>query len=335
MKTLPLRYILCIVAIIAIGIHAFCNGSAVLSYSSICRVAEPQPRDIYDVSILSEKLHISHTDGYNIFKVEYTLKNNSDSRLSDIDYGFPIDYYVSADSTELNCFIEDSLEGYHEIGWVSNYVKDISFTFNGVELPFQAARESIRNTTYDVFYENSQLKGLIGAGINRRWFYTRFSIEPGAECQLTVTYSVYAKAVFSPSFEDSDEPIPDNIYEYVPSDNQQKDLYESLVEHKEWRNRREFFVINYDFSPAAHWGEGTIPSLEIEIDLSNLENCAVPINGYFAKQPKLYYYDRNVKIGDLRPFNFGVFTDFTPEKFFLKELDFWLSDYTLTFPRVL
>ncbi|MDE6301697.1 MAG: hypothetical protein K2M19_08275 [Muribaculaceae bacterium] len=267
-------------------------------------MGEPQLMDVKSVSILSEKLHISHKDGYNVFDVEYVLKNISDSLISDIDYGFPVDYYVGADSLETHSFIMDELEGYFEIGWVPEYLKDVSFKLNGRTLPFQSARESVENYSYQVFPEDGNTEGFLRAGINRRWFYTRFSIEPGAACSLTVTYKVYAQAELNPYGE---------LISVDPDASGNSDD-ESLMKFEDWRNRPDYFRINYDFAPAAHWGAGRIGSIEIEIDLTGVENCYVPLGGYMAKQPKLYFYKCDIPVKLLKPIDLKVYRDSIPYK---------------------
>lgn len=60
------------------GIAVLANGDPVVEFSSINRVANPEPLSISEISITREIVNISHVGSYNCFDVTYTFKNESD-----------------------------------------------------------------------------------------------------------------------------------------------------------------------------------------------------------------------------------------------------------------
>ncbi len=77
------------------GLSAYANGDPVVKYSSIERVANPEPLTISEIRIVHEQLNITHIDGYNCFDVTYRFKNESSKDFPEIHYGFPVDYLVA------------------------------------------------------------------------------------------------------------------------------------------------------------------------------------------------------------------------------------------------
>ena len=144
------RLLIFILLIMAVGCKTFANGDPVVRYSSINRVANPEPLTISEISIVHEQVNITHVDGYNCFDITYQFKNNSLKDFPEIHYGFPIDYLVD-DEKETYLTTSDYIsESEYEIGWNNKLIKDISFSFNNHDLEFHAAKESVRQAGFEV-----------------------------------------------------------------------------------------------------------------------------------------------------------------------------------------
>lgn len=182
--TKNMRQILLAVIPFLIGLSAYANGDPVAKFSSINRVANPEPLSISEICIIHEQIHITHVDGYNCFDVIYRFKNESDKDFSEIHYGFPIDYLV-ADEQETYRFTGDYYtESISEIGWNEKLIKDIAFTFNGDILPFHSSKESVREAGFVVEIYDGYRDSIPVEAVNRRWFYTKFAMGPNAEAIL-------------------------------------------------------------------------------------------------------------------------------------------------------
>lgn len=175
------------------------NGDPVVKYSSVNRVANPEPLSISEIRIVDESVKITHEDGYNCFDVTYRFRNDSDKDFPEIHYGFPIDYLVADEQESAGFRFADKREDIYATGWNDRLIKDVEFLFDSRGLPFHSARESVREAgykvePYDYVGETVVMDTLTVDGINRRWFYTLFAMKPRAEAVLTVRYKVYAGA---------------------------------------------------------------------------------------------------------------------------------------------
>lgn len=243
------------------------NGDPVTKYSSINRLANPEPLSISEIYIIDEQVNISHVDGYNCFDITYKLKNESDKNFPDIDYGFPIDYLV-ADSLETPTFVDDEIfERINERGWNDNLIKDVSFTFNGKQLSHHMAKESIRAAYYDT--ETMDGDSLLVDAVNRRWFYTKFKMEPKEEAVLNVRYKVFANKT---------ESLYSDQLSYYTRTSESPDTYifnHPLISRYFCDN----FIILYDFTPAKHFGKGSF-YIDVDINLDNLIQPHVDFEEY-------------------------------------------------------
>ena len=66
--------------------------------------------------------------------------------------------------------------------------------FNGENLPFHSSKESVREAGYIVETYEDYNDSIPVDAVNRRWFYTVFSMKPKAEAKLNVRYKVYANS---------------------------------------------------------------------------------------------------------------------------------------------
>lgn len=167
-----------------IAVIAYANGDPVAKFSSVNRVANPEPLSISDIYIIHEKINITHIDGYNCFDITYTFRNKSDKDFPEIHYGFPIDYLV-ADELETYQFTGDYYsESIAEVGWNEKLIKDITFMFNGEALTFHSSKESVREAGYIVETYEDYNDSIPVDAVNRRWFYTTFSMKPKAASNI-------------------------------------------------------------------------------------------------------------------------------------------------------
>ncbi|MDE5555320.1 MAG: hypothetical protein K2J10_09085 [Muribaculaceae bacterium] len=294
------RIALLTILLVVAKLITYANGDPVARFSSINRVRNPQPISIPEIRIVREKLKITHVDGYNCFDVTYTFKNESKKDFPEIDYGFPIDYLI-IDELETYCFHDDLYtESIYEVGWDERLIKDVSFTFNNSELAFSCSKESVKDISFEINpYDDKEEKLVPVEGINRRWFYTQFSMKPREEATLNVRYKVYANA-YTPAMDYSKFFVYYNPREI----SDEYDRYKlSFIN----RYCPEGFQIFYDFSPAKHFGENKPYYLEIDIDLSNLDN---PMLGsdhtlWYANRMKRFEY--NVKADEINPIDLTVY----------------------------
>lgn len=254
-----LLFVICIVA----KVFAFANGDPVVKFSSINRVANPEPLSISEIRIVHERVNITHVDGYNCFDVTYKFKNESAKDFPEIDYGFPIDYLV-ADEQETYQFTGDYIsESSGEMGWNDKLIKDISFTFDGDVLPFHSSKESVREAGYEaVIYED--YGSIPTDAINRRWFYTKFAMKPYSEATFTVRYKVYANSYVG-LYNDA------YVFSYYARKIGKPEYFYPVVSllYRYFPNK---FDILYDFTPAKHFGESRPFGIDVNIDLTNLTN---------------------------------------------------------------
>lgn len=260
----------------ATSMHIFANGDPVMKYSSITRVANPEPLTISEIEIEREELRITHIDGYNCFEVTYTFKNVSYKDFPEIHYGFPIDYYTQTEDDLFQITDNDDIsESLKYSGWSNALIKDVKFTFNNQELPYHCAKESVRAAGYVVeTYDSISYDSITVEAIDRRWFYTQFSIKPYEKAILKVQYKVYANS--------SSGLFADQSYfkRYKLTEN--IDDSDKYIINMPFITR--YFIPNfdilYDFSPAKHFGKNNSYYTNIIIDLSNLNNPNVYFDNY-------------------------------------------------------
>ena len=281
-----------------IAVITYANGDPVAKFSSVNRVANPEPLSISDICIIHEKIDITHVDGYNCFDITYTFKNKSDKDFQEINYGFPIDYLV-ADELETYQFTGDYYsESIAEVGWNEKLIKDIAFTFNGETLSFHSSKESVREAGYIVETYEDYNDSIPVDAVNRRWFYTAFSMKPKAEAKLNVRYKVYANSsvhIYTDSYDFS---------YFARKKEDSNDIFNNLpFAYRYFSNR---FDILYDFTPAKHFGNGAPFVIDVDINLSNLDSPWIrETDGY-------YYYvnriERNIYVSaqDIKPIDFTV-----------------------------
>lgn len=279
---------------------AYANGDPVVRYSSINRVASPEPLSISEIRIVHEQVNITHVDGYNCFDITYKFKNESDKEFPEIHYGFPIDYLV-ADEQEIYQFANDYFtESMYEVGWSDRLIKDVGFEFNGKPLAFHSAKESVREAGFIVeTYDDGEYADSIPTdAVNRRWYYTKFSMQPHSEAVFNVHYKVYANSIVGLYTAPSDF----SMYSRA-SEKPNEYMFNHPLLYRYFASQ---FTILYDFTPAKHFGNGKPYALDVNIDLSNLTNPLIRLDdNYDVSTSRL---ERNYKMAaqDVKPINLIV-----------------------------
>lgn len=227
----------------AIPEPAAANGDPVSRLSAVMRVSNPEPRDIAEIRINAERLFISPRGRYTDVTVEYTLENTSDKDFQDIDYGFPIDYYGEGDAHIYDNGISESA---YMGGWSPRNIRNVTFSIDGRALPYTLSDAAVITAEQPLVHEvdNVEIETReYSPAVCRRWAYTSFDIGPRATAGLKVTYSVL-NSYGVPLYRSSHLPEQYNIHSDIA------------------------FYFRYDFSPAAHWGDGRIRLFSVEVDTS-------------------------------------------------------------------
>lgn len=293
--------------LISTGLWA--NGDPTDRVSALSRSANPTPRTLTDIHIISEELRIKPGIHTTIF-VRYVLWNASEKDYKDIDYGFPVDYggvgekYIN--SPLQSDYYSDSRDA---MGWHDDYIRNITFLADGKTLPFEISPEIVLerppieqytssiNEEFDLeeaqFYTDMM-------SIGRKWFYTQFSISAGDLLTLEVHYTLrnaLSKSTFG---------------RFFPT-------------HGESSMVSSFY---YDLAPAAHWGDGNVRDFSVEIDISdiNITKWAQevpdrhPVSyGIYGlpfehEENKLIYTTRNFNFKDADPLYMIYQPEITPDE---------------------
>ena len=150
---------------------------------------------------------------------------------SDKDYN-SIDYGFPVDYIKYK-EVEDDYNS-KTFQWKDSYIQSIDFRFENEALTYKAS-EGKPLPNEDVLYKGYK-------NIYRKWFYTQFSIKRNSIVSLEVRYSLENQYIT-----DGYSPVNYEIQDFKP-----------------------FYKLQYDFSPASHWGDGIIRDFNITIDTRDL-----------------------------------------------------------------
>ena len=222
---------------------AAANGDPVVRYSSVTRSGNPIPMQVADVRIVHEQLTFKPGIPYTVVEVKYTLQNQSDKAIQNLDYGFPIDFEGPADSFSFRG--DDYTESLYETGWRKEFLQDVAFFLDGKPLKWHSASEIVEkerreyDPDEDWYYEFPRK--------SRLWTYTQLDIAPHATVDLEVRYSVYHEQTAG-YYDFRQSPLG----RFLTSDGR----------------------VTYDLTPAKHWGDGKAGSIDILLDASRLPKSA-------------------------------------------------------------
>ena len=155
-----------------------------------------------EVQLKDEQLTVTPMGRYTLVRVEYLLYNNSKKDFSNLPYGFPIDYYRQG--TERWASIDGISESVAEVGWRDDYINEVAFTLNGIQIPFQISADSLlkagrplltpaeaaKDKNGDLFETRLDSIGYAlyeyESDLLRRWYYTRLNIPAGYNIVLAL-----------------------------------------------------------------------------------------------------------------------------------------------------
>jgi hypothetical protein len=136
--------------------------------------------------------------------------------------------------------VRDEMISY-DMEWQDEYIPNIQFTANGTKLPIK------RQLDYSIMESKRSNSDENPIEFRRNWYVVDFAINKGESLSLSVEYKV-----------------KNGFTDWSTT----KNFFESY-------SKRELI---YDFSPAQNWGDGTINSLIVEVDASNIINTNGELN---------------------------------------------------------
>ncbi len=267
------KHIIAIITLLgAISIGAYANGDPVIEHSAMTVSRTPVSRQIPEIQVTYERLDITPADLYTHITVLYRLHNTSRKKFRNIRYGFPIDWYGTGDS--IRYANRDAwTESQREVGWRNDYVTDVSFALDGKRLAWKCSADSVLHEAqawddlkqlFDSTDNYSAYVDYVESGevdhydfenrLNRRWYYTTFTVPANSTVELTVSYTLANN--YTSSLSEKCEALHDVIWTYNG-----KYLYPES--HTSFRTNT--FV--YDFTPAAAWGNSKADSMEVNIHM--------------------------------------------------------------------
>lgn len=217
------------------------NGDPVIRFSSVTKSGNPIPLRVSEVWIVHEQLTFRPGIPYSTVEVRYTLQNQSDKAIKDLDYGFPIDFEGPFDRPTFEG--DDITESLYERGWKDDYIRNVAFLLDGKPLDWHKADEILEKEHQEPAFEEEEDWFVTIPQQSRLWTYTRFDIAPHATVVLEVRYTFYHSQATS------------------------LDQFGKSPLSRYFTDRG---TITYDMTPAKHWGDGKAGSIDIVLDASNL-----------------------------------------------------------------
>lgn len=248
------------------------NGDPVAVRSALTLSPTPVAVHVPEVQLVDEHISFVPHDRYMDVTVRYLLHNRSSRSFDSLPYGFPIDYYGSGKShwTE----IDDIFESQMEEGWRDDLIRNVSFTLGDRQLQWRCSKDTVLVPPQPYLSE--------------AWFDT--SSEEG-RCEFDSLFAIYGDSVYSYTHEISRRwfytylTIPANSYitlevRYTVECNVTQDLY-SLCDYMTVDNSIWYLRFQYDFTPAAYWGDGHADRFNVVLDTTEIRN--INPNGRWLK----------------------------------------------------
>ena len=173
--------------------------------------------------------------------------------------------------------LNDYSEARQEVGWRDSYIRNVSFMLGDRQLAWQCSQDTIIVPRSSDTHE-----------ISRRWYYTYLTIPAQSFATLEVRYTVECTRV-------------GDVY----------GVANNLISY--WGS----LDFQYDFTPAAYWGDGYADHFSIVLDTSEikitnnklLESAERNINGLLMKQDGQYWrYECNhFSLSKAAPFNLSFY----------------------------
>lgn len=303
---------------------AHANGDPVAAHSAITLSPTPMAVHVPEVQLIDEVVSFVPHDCFMEVTVRYLLHNRSNRSFDKLPYGFPIDYWGSGEARwEPLDYISESEQ---EVGWRDSYIRNVCFTMNGRQLSWQCSRDSIivppqPYLAWDLDVEPDSVDGysrklidslytlygdeiyLYTKCVSRRWFYTYLNIPAKSFVTLEVHYMVECALSEGAYLRSS------NQINYRPN------YY--------WDRR-----FQYDFTPAAYWGDGYANHFAASLDASDIKIIddqhwlrvqGIKANGISGLPMKKtgtqwYYETQHFNLANAKPFTLDYVLTQTPHQ---------------------
>ncbi|MBO7625028.1 MAG: hypothetical protein J6S82_06980 [Bacteroidales bacterium] len=292
---------------------ASANGDPVAVRSALTLSPTPVAMHVPEVQLADEYVTFTPRDRYMEVCVRYLLHNRSNRTFEKLPYGFPIDYFGSGPARWVDH--EEGTESEREIGWRDGYVRNVCFTLNDRQLPWQCSRDSVivsrkKILNPEAFDDNPDSAGTYSQRmikkayaeygddiyyfsnpILRRWYYTYLEIPAQSYVVLEVHYTVECN-------------LATGLLE----------LNNNLISYN--NHYYGYLLFQYDFTPAAYWGDGHADHFMATLDASSIVlvnedgwsrgflRYTAGIGGLpMQKQGKLWQYEtRHFDLAAAKPF---------------------------------
>ena len=254
-----MKHLLPLCLLLAAVITAKANGDPVAVHSALTLSPTPVAVHVPEVQLVDEAVSFVPRDRYMEVTVRYLLHNRSNRNFDKLPYGFPIDYIGTGKARWEP--LDDFTESQREVGWRDDYIRNVSFLLNDVQLLWQCSHDSIivPATPYisGAFYDTISVEGrrefdslfaIYGDSlysytdpISRRWYYTYLNIPAKSFVVLEVRYTVEC------TLDGRAIPLSNNFTNHIYS-----------------------LSFQYDFTPAAYWGNGHANHFYVTLDTTGI-----------------------------------------------------------------
>lgn len=319
-----MKKLLILMLLLLVGASLWANGDPVAERSALTLARTPVAVHVPEVQLLDEScrftLHATRTD----VEVRYLLHNRSQQDFRSLPYGFPVDWFgegrVHWESRDIWS------ESLIERGWRDSYVQDVMFSLDGQSLAWQCSVDTVlqpRRAVFDPDFitevrwsidsvqwvedplltpdldsnhfspaRTQQIIAKYGDSILyydpalcRRWYYVRLDIPAGSTVELTVRYSIA------------------------------NHTYNGLFEAMRTFSARRYVCgdFQYDFSPAAYWGDGHVQRMSVNLDTTGIHSFwqSVSVEGLAMRRHGrgFAFEGRNVDLAAAEPLTVHYCTD--------------------------
>lgn len=266
--------------LLSLGAVMRANGDPVAERSALTLARTPMAVHVPEVKLLDEQCRFALHDGYTEVEVRYLLHNRSQRDFKSLPYGFPVDWLGEGPAhwESLN-FVSESIV---ERGWRDSYVRDVMFSLDGRSLAWRCSADTVlkpsvpyidefllMETGEDIDYEDPLLRpdsadgnysaertrqilakfGDKGSGfvvhtpaLCRRWYYVHLDLPAGKVVELKVYYRIENATG--------------------------QGIYEELGPFR--ATGYNGCTFQYDFAPAAYWGDGLAQHFRVEVDTTDV-----------------------------------------------------------------
>ncbi len=313
-----------ILTLLLLPMKVWTNGDPVAEFCALTLSKAPVPRAIPEIQIERENLHITLEYGQAHISVDYVLHNTSKKSFRDIYYGFPVDW----EGDSLVHWVGDFYtESQYQKGWSDDYVRDFSFSLDGKALSANMSGDTLLKPAYtaedwhkefgypdwhNFMYDTAHHKYnddndpynwceilseyewdsvlskplVLEESVHRRWYYTKFSLRAGKSATLHVEYTL-------------NHSLWRGLYRLGEEFQRAFEGWANDYQGSEWISHA-YNNFRYDFSPAAAWGDGTTPELDLKIDAPNTEvwlydqnwrDTCLFVNHYYQHYTDFHYAD--------------------------------------------